>query len=198
MTDKRTVKKINRCIRQIALGRMSALEELFVLTKKYLFVVAKAYLWDKSKAEDVLSDSYFKVVKSAGSFDTSRNGYSWLYEIVKNTALNQNEKDKLRAHPTLDEIKEPPSDIIDELLTKIMVNQALSQLTEEENALVYKYFFEGLTLQEIADSLRKPKTTVYDQLQRTLMKMKKMLGGADQKPDKTVYQGEDNHEKERH
>lgn len=197
MVDKNTVKKINRCIRRIARGRMDALEELFALTKKHLLIVAKTYLWDKSKAEDVLSDSYYKVVKNAAAFDTKRNGYNWLYEIVKNTALNQNERDKLRAHPSLEEVGEPMLDTMDTLLNHVMAEEAISRLTDEEKELIYRYFFEGLTIQEIADSLGKPKTTVYDQFKKALSKMKKSLGFADQKAEKTVYKSEKSHEEER-
>lgn len=39
------------------------------------YLEAMKYLWDKSKAEDVLSDSYCKVVKNAVTFDTKRNGH---------------------------------------------------------------------------------------------------------------------------
>lgn len=197
MIDKITVKKINRCIRRIAQGHMDALEALFTLTKKQLFIVASAHLSDKSKAEDVLSDSYCKVVKSAKTFDAKCNGYNWLYEIVKNTALNQNEKDALRAHPSLEEVREPMLDTMDALLNHVMAEEAVSQLTDEEKLFIYHYFFEGLTIQELADSLGKPKTTVYDQFKRTLAKMRKTLGVPEQKADKVVYKCEDRHEEER-
>ncbi len=197
MTDNRTIRKINRCIRRVACGNSDALEELFALTKKQLLIVAKSYLWDKSKAEDVLSDSYCKVVKGAKSFDGKRNGYNWLYEIVKNTALNQNERDKLRARPSTEEVKEPSFDVIDDLLNGVMAEEAMQPLTEEERELIYRYFFEGLTLQEIAGLFGKPKTTVYDRFKKTLAKMRKSLGVAEQTADKTVYRGEDDDEKER-
>lgn len=195
MTDKCTIKKINRCIRLIATGSTAALEELFALTKKQLLIVAKSYLWDKGKAEDVLSDSYCKVVRGAKSFDPKRNGYNWLYEIVKNTALNQNARDRLRSHPSLDEVVGPSFDVIDELLNRVMVEEAATPLSDGERELIYRYFFEGLTLQEIADIFGKPKTTVYDMLKRALSKMRKSLGIAEQGAGRNVYKGEGNDEK---
>lgn len=197
MTDRRTIKKINGCIRRIALGSAEAPEELFTLTKRQLLIVAKSYLWDKSKAEDVLSDSYCKAVKGAKAFDSKRNGYSWLYEIVKNTALNQNARDKLRAHLPLEEPAAPSFDVIDELLNRVMVEEAALPLSDEERKLVYRYFFEGLTLQEIANRTGKPKTTVYDMLKRTLAKMRKSLGIAEHGAGKSVYKGERNDEEKR-
>ena len=144
MFNSRSIQKINKCIIRIAGKKESALDELFELTKKDLYVVACSYLYDKSKAEDVLSDSYLKVVKSAASFDRKQNGYNWLYEIVKNTALNQN------------------NEFVESLCDRLMVEQALNGLSEEEKRIIYEYFFERKTVKEIADRIGKPKTTTYD------------------------------------
>ena len=56
--DKQFIKQVNRCIEKIAAGNSSGLEDLFKLTKRYLYAVALSYLTDKSKAEDILSDTY--------------------------------------------------------------------------------------------------------------------------------------------
>lgn len=193
MTDKRTVRKINRCIRKIALGRMDALEELFLLTKKPLFVVARSYLWDRSKAEDVLSDSYCKVVQGAASFDAKRNGYNWLYEIVKNTALNQNAADRLREQPLPDEAA-PAADAVDELLDRLLAEEALAQIPAEERVLIFRYFFEGRTIREIAAEMHLSKSTVHERLQKILKTMKSALEEPESRAGKAAGRGEDSHE----
>ncbi len=65
MIDKQKVKLVNKCIGKIAEGDGEALELLFRETKNYFYVVARSYLDDKSKAEDVLSEAYYKVVVAA-------------------------------------------------------------------------------------------------------------------------------------
>lgn len=197
MIDERYVKQINRAIAGIARGRSRSLETLFSLTKKRLLVVAKCHLYDKTKTEDVLSESYYKVVKNAKSFDRGKNGYNWLYEIVKNTALNQNAKDKIRETLPLEERALPSYDAIDEIFHNVLLEQANSGLTEEEKTMIYEYFFEGRSLQELAEKLKKPKTTVYDGLQKILDKMRKNLGLPEQKKKKTVYRNEEGDEEKR-
>ncbi|MCD7729239.1 MAG: sigma-70 family RNA polymerase sigma factor [Clostridia bacterium] len=175
MADKKYIKQINNCIEKIAKGDMAALDKLFAITKKPLFFVARAYLTDKDKAEDILSETYLKVVKNAKNFDSNQNGYNYLYEIVKNTALNQNKKDSFRRHEDIEENSLPDYDCLDEVLNKILASEAVSCLESEEKQIIYEYFFEGKTLQEIADGLKKPKTTVYDKLKKITSKMKKHL-----------------------
>lgn len=187
MFNSRSIQKINKCIIRIAGKKESALDELFELTKKDLYVVACSYLYDKSKAEDVLSDSYLKVVKSAASFDRKQNGYNWLYEIVKNTALNQNKKDKLRDGEPLTETNQPNYEFVESLCNRLMVEQALNGLSEEEKRIIYEYFFERKTVKEIADRIGKPKTTTYDLIKRLLEKMKNRLEAPEQKSHKGVY-----------
>lgn len=195
MNDKKTIKKINRCILGIANNDSRALETLFELTKKQLFIVAKTYLFDKSKAEDVLSESYYKVVKNAKSFNSEYNGYNWLYEIVKNTAYNQNDKDRIRISSSIDDIIAPAFNPIDEILDKILIEEALSKLTDEEKLMIYKIYFEGKTLKELSIELNKPKTTIYDTIQKILKSIRKDFGIADRKSDKTVYNSGEKNEK---
>ncbi|MCD8371742.1 MAG: RNA polymerase sigma factor, partial [Clostridia bacterium] len=150
MADKKYIKQINNCIVKIAKGDMAALEKLFELTKKQLFFVARAYLTDKDKAEDVLSDSYLKVVKNAVYFDARQNGYNYLYTIVKNTALNENKRDSLRLNEPLEENDLPDYGCMDGILNKILAEEACKTLDGEEKRIIYEYFFEGKTIQEIA------------------------------------------------
>lgn len=172
MADGKFIKKVNKLILNIAHGDCRALEELFEITKKPLFYVAKTYLFDKSKAEDVLSEVYLKVVKNAISFDKSKNGYNWMYEITKNLALNENRSDA-RSLPIEEFV--PSYDCTDGLINKAEVERALQSLSEEEKRLIYWYFFEKKTLKEIADILDKSKSSVYERIENILKKLKKIL-----------------------
>lgn len=175
MANNKLTKKINHYITKIAHGNIFALEKLFEITKKPFLIVAQSYLTDKSKAEDVLSEAYLKVVKSAASFDKKQNGYNWLYEIVKNTALNQNKKDSYRRYEVLNDNYISDYDCIDNLLDKILVNNAIQTLTLIEKRIIYLYFFERKTIREIALLLNKSPTSTFELLHKTLDKIKKNL-----------------------
>lgn len=173
--ERQQIKQINSYICAIADGDSQALELLFEQTKKYFFVVARSFLDDKSKAEDVLSVAYYKVVVNAKNFDKSKNGYNWIFEIVKNTALNQNKTDRVKNNAPLDENVNHPYEIVDELIDKMSLGEAKACLSDEEKIIIYSYFYEGKTIKEIAQALQKPKSTVHYILKGALNKMKNFL-----------------------
>ena len=162
MADGKFIKKVNKLILKIACGDRRALEELFELTKKPLIYVAKTYLIDKNKAEDVLSETYLKVVKNAEKFDITKNGYNWMYEITKNIAMNENRLD-IKDIATEDFI--PTYENTEGLINKIEVDRALQILSSEERRLIYAYYFEKKTLQEIADIENKSKSSIYERIE---------------------------------
>lgn len=172
MADGKFIKKVNKLILKIARGDRRALEELFELTKKSLIYVAKTYLIDKNKAEDVLSETYLKVVKNAEKFDITKNGYNWMYEITKNIALNENRLD-IKDIATEDFI--PTYENTEGLINKIEVDRALQILSSEERRLIYAYYFEKKTLQEIADIENKSKSSIYERIENVLKKLRKFL-----------------------
>ena len=82
------VTRINKLIVRISKGDIRALDELYDLTSRMLLVMAKKYLYDKSYAEDLVSETYYKLVKNAEKFDATQNGLNWLYKIIHNEAIN--------------------------------------------------------------------------------------------------------------
>lgn len=173
MYNEKFIKTVNKLIVRIAQGDSRALDLLFDATKKPLNYVAMTYLTDKSKAEDVLSEVYLKIVKNAKYFDKSKNGYNWLYEITKNTALNMNRKDNNRLAPLDDSA--PTYECFDGLINKITVESALAELAEDERRIIYEYFFEKKTVQEIADRLNLSKSSAHGRITKILNKLKNIL-----------------------
>ncbi|MBP3291093.1 MAG: RNA polymerase sigma factor [Clostridia bacterium] len=167
------VEKINRLIVRIAKGDTYALDELFVITGRMLLFMARKYLYNKSYAEDLVSETYLKVVKSADSFDKKQNGLNWLYKIVKNGALNHNLKERNLTEPILENVAD--KDFASEWLDTILVENAVSTLSDEEKDLIYLRYWEGYGIQEIADKLGKPLSTTHDMLKRTCKKLKQLL-----------------------
>ena len=167
------VGKINKIIVRIGKGDTYALDELFEITGRMLFYMAKKYLSDKSYSEDLVSETYLKVVKSADTFDPKQNGLNWLYKIVKNSALNHNLGDKTYCSEKLTEDIE--AEIVDEWLDTILIKSAIDTLSEQDKMMIYLRFWEGYSIQEIADKIGKPLSTTHDNLKRIYKQLKKHL-----------------------
>ena len=96
------VRKTNALIMRIAKGDKNALGSLYELTSGYLLAMARAYVRDRGLAEDVVSETYLKAVRGAGSFDPKGNGLNWLFKIVRNTAFNLNSYENRRRHEDIE------------------------------------------------------------------------------------------------
>lgn len=172
------VKQVNSAISAIGKGNKNALGALYELTSGYLFNMARAYVRDKSYAEDIVSEVYLKVVRNAHKFDSSKNGLNWLLKITKNTALNHNDAECLRAHVDIDSRSDIADvfNVLDDFnLFRGSLKDAVAGLTKEERRIIYLRYWEGLTVREIAETLGKPSATVQYHIKATLKKLEKKL-----------------------
>ena len=167
------VARINKIIVRIGKGDTYALDELFEITGRMLFYMAKKYLSDKSYAEDLVSETYLKVVQGAKGFDPKQNGLNWLYKIVKNGASNHNLR--VRTHESVENIEIAGKEFVEEWLDTILVKSAIDLLSAEDKNLIYLRFWEGYSIQEIADKIGKPLSTTHDNLKRIYKQLKKHL-----------------------
>ncbi len=168
------VKKVNKLIKQIARGKLNALDNLYLLTAKMLLFMAKKYLFDECCAEDLVSDTYLKVVKGATKFDETQNGLNWIYKILRNGAMDYNRRGA-RAADYLENRFPPEFENADDFLTAILIKDGLAQLSDTEKQIIYLRYFEGLRLKEIALRIEKPVSTTSDMIERTLKKLRKLL-----------------------
>ena len=167
------VLKINKIIARIGKGDTYALDELFSITGRMLLYMAKKYLWDKTYAEDLVSETYLKVVKYAQGFDTKQNGLNWLYKIIKNGALTHNSHNRTSYSAQSNELNE--YEIAQEWLDTILIKSAIDTLTKDDKHIIYLRFWEGYSIQEIADKLGKPLSTTHDTLKRIYKQLNKLL-----------------------
>lgn len=173
------VSKINKLILLIAKNSNWALGTLFEYTYKNMKVVANYYLINKSDTEDVLSQLYQNVITYAKTFDNTKNGYNWMFTIVKNLAWQENSRYKEKRNLVVcEEIADQKVDPIN----KLFFEEAFSVLTEKEKQLLYKCFWEGYTISELANKYHVPKTTIYHMRDRIYKKIRPYL--IDDKQDK--------------
>ena len=168
---------INRLLKRLARGDEDALDELYAMIGGRLFYVALSVTRNRADAEEVVSDAFVAFVQKANTFRAPFNGYGWCARITRNLALNVVRK---RGAPTAD-IDDffDLSDGVDEAeraADKAAVEQAMRALTSEERRIVVLYYYDDLTVREIAFETGMPKSTVARTLKRALESMRKILG----------------------
>ena len=151
-----------------------------LLNKYYRY--AYSLTGDKDNAYDLLHDVIEKIIRNSNSKEISD---SYMYNAIRNRAIDLWRKDKRRPTESLDE----PSNIVeladpsfeDVVADKNEVNALMAAISEEERSLLFLHVVEGYTIQEIADQLETPKGTILSKIHRVKGKITKLLPGEEKK-----------------
>lgn len=171
-------KLLNNLIVSVKNGDKNALGEIYNIAGGRMLSIAMGTLRNKQWAEDVLQDSFIKVVRFSVQYKENSNAYAWLCSIARNTALNKLKSEKLKAGTDIDSF----FDISDEGLTAerkdtaLLVEDALKELEPRERTIVWLKYFNDLTVKEIANELNMPSSTVHFMLKKSEKKLKEILG----------------------
>jgi len=83
-------------------GDRAAFAALVKKHKSPLFNFALRQLRAKTTAEDVVQETFVRVVQNAADFKHEARFTTWLYTIARNLCIDQLRKGALRKHPSLD------------------------------------------------------------------------------------------------
>lgn len=177
-------------------GRSSAFEDLLKKYHDRVYRLAFRLLGNTQDAEDVIQDVFTQVYLSLKSFKGNSSFYTWLFRITYNVSITHRRKRKnvisLQTGQGTDSAPEialasdgsSPDLNLDREENKALVEKALGMLSIEHRACLIFKEVEGLSYEEIADSLEIPVGTVRSRLFRARLELRDILqklGGTDTK-----------------
>lgn len=125
-------------------------------------------------ADDVVQDTFMKLLKCRKTFDSDEHIRNWLIRVTINECKRfWSSPWKTRIVPLDENIEEP---FIWEPEQSALYDKVMG-LTPKYRETVYLYYFEDFSVKEIADILKISETAVQTRLQRARQKLKKVLGG---------------------
>lgn len=136
-------------------GDIKAFEEIVELYQKRVFSFAYSYVRNRSDAEDITQDVFWKLFIHIKKFNTDKKFFSWIYAILINTIMSFFKGRK--KHKTQDSDEEFVQNIAwndgNRLSTedKLVLFQALDTLKPEEKNLLLLKYMEDLTIKEISE-----------------------------------------------
>ena len=145
-------------------------EELILASYESMYRLAYSYVRNQDDAMDIVQESAYKAIKSAGALRHPENLKTWLWRIVINASLDFLRKKK--NEPACQEFSEPAAE---DTYTDFDTLEALNILDEREKAVVVLRFFEDQKLEDIARILNENTNTVKTVLYRSLKKLKVRL-----------------------
>ena len=133
-------------------GDVAAFEHLYSKYYDKVFAIARGILLDSDEAADAVQEVFTLVYRNLPRFDRRSKFSTWLFRVSVNRVIQQARKVKFKArHVDLEaaaaEQTERPED------GDPQVEIAMSQLAPADRAILTLFYWEELSLQEIADSL---------------------------------------------
>ncbi|MEG0995835.1 MAG: sigma-70 family RNA polymerase sigma factor [Clostridia bacterium] len=126
------------------------------------------YLADRTLAEDAMQDTFVKVWRKMGSFE-SRNGSTaktWILRIAINTCKDYKRTAWLRHVDRSKAVEELPLAFQEVTEESHALFQAVERLPSKLKQVILLYYFHGLTMAETAQTLAISRSAVQSRLQK--------------------------------
>lgn len=172
--DQQLVERVQR-------GDKAAFDLLVTKYQRKIFRLLSRLIRDQAELEDVAQEAFIKAYRALPNFRGDSAFYTWLYRIAINTAKNHLVSRGRRA-PTTTEADIEEAETFDDgdhlrdlntpesmLVTKQVgeaVNRAIDQLPEDLRTAIVLREIEGLSYEEIAESMSCPIGTVRSRIFR--------------------------------
>lgn len=161
-------------------GDPQAFSELFRRHRDRLWAVALRTMRDPEDAADALQDAMVSAFRNAASFRAESQVTTWLHRIVVNACLDRMRRRQTKPSVPLIETGplEPASsrDAIAEQDTRMAVQDALSELPDDQRSAIVLVDVEGYSVSESSAMLGIAEGTVKSRCARGRTKLAKLLG----------------------
>ena len=166
-------------------GDERAFEAIVQHYQQAVFALAYRMTYDVGRAEDMAQEVFLRLWRKLGSFDTSRPLRPWLMRLATNTCINLLKKRRLptvSVHADEDGAAREPADDAPrapelaerhEMLGHL--ERAIAQLPDDYRLAVTLRHVQGLSYDEIAESLGWPLGTVKVRLFRARDRLRTLM-----------------------
>lgn len=168
-------------VERVQRGDKRAFDLLVTKYQRKIFRLLSRLIRDSGEIEDVAQEAFIKAYRALPNFRGESAFYTWLYRIAINTAKNHLVAQSRRA-PTTTETEVEDAEIFDDadglrdvntpdavLMSRQVgaaVNRAIEKLPEDLRTAIVLRELEGLSYEEIAESMNCPIGTVRSRIFR--------------------------------
>ena len=155
------------------------LERLVLRYQQPLLRTCFLYLRDRALAEDAVQETFLKAYRSLASFRGECSEKTWLMKIAMNTCCDLRRAHRLRSidprriPDLLPQTAEPFTQAEEALVTQVM------RLPRKLREVILLYYYQDMTVTEIAVSLGISQSSVSGRLKRAREKLRTLLEGRD-------------------
>lgn len=164
-------------IREVLQGSNArAFETLMKRYTSQVYGAALRLVKDEENAQEVTQMAFIQAYRQLDSWRGENFG-AWVTIIANHIALRMLEKEKRRQMEPLDENTDPPNEEYDEQreLQLQSLEKAIIQLPEIDRQIIQWHYYEGVTLQTIAQRVGQTENNIKVRMCRIRERLKKVL-----------------------
>lgn len=157
--------------------RNSSLIRLMNSYEKDVFRICLALLKDVSMAEDAVQETFLKVYRKFDTFRGECSEKAWILKIASHTCKDLQRSKWFRhidRRITLETIPEPLIPLSQE--NSDLIN-AIFSLSIKERQIIMLYYYEGMTLAEVAQVMEVSSASLSKRLKKIRIKLKHHMEG---------------------
>ena len=156
----------DRALCRLADGDMSALEDIYHILGRRIYMLAMSILRDTHAAEDIMQDTFVKLAAEARAYRKGSNAIAFILTVARNLAINlHNRRRRECPTDTVPDVAEPDSPSLSAL-------EALSLLDEFERQIVVMKLDCGMKHKQIAQIVGLSEEACQKRYRRALEKLK--------------------------
>ena len=155
-----TNKELLNRIKSLQNNRLEVFDELYYDTKSIVYYTILGIVKDPSLSEDLMQETYLKMLEKIHTFKKSTSVKAWLTTIARNIAINEYNRRKREVYVDLQEEEilfgsvEPTSE------KDLIVREILTSLEDIERDIVIYHILGDLTFKEISHVMGIPQGTI--------------------------------------
>lgn len=174
-------------LRQISSAQSNALAILYDRYGRLVFSLALRMVGNTAAAEEITQDVFVQVWNNAATYQPALGKVTtWLTSIARYRSIDLLRRRNIRpdGHMLEDSLEdlalsggreELPETQVEAKTDKQQVHLALADLPEEQRAVLFLAYFQGLSQPEMAAALNQPLGTVKTRVRLGLQKLRRML-----------------------
>ena len=173
-------------------GEARAFEELMRRHRTGLYNFILRSVRQRETAEEILQDTWLRIVQGAGEFQRASKFSTWAYTVALNLCIDHARKAALRKHPSLDQgardsddgpslgetVKDtrahPDRDAVGREL-QVRLSDAIASLPADQKEVFLLREYSDLAFKEIAAIVGAPENTVKSRMRYALERLQEAL-----------------------
>jgi RNA polymerase sigma-70 factor (ECF subfamily) len=167
-------------------GNLSAFDTLVQRWERKIQGAVYRIMGSGEDARDLTQETFLRAYRGLPSFKSEARFSSWLYQIALNLCRDRLRQRRGKTLMSIDDLEPATAarierteataqELVEARDLARVVASAMSELPEEQREVIVLKEYQGLTFQEIADTLAVPVSTVKTRLYRGLVQMRERL-----------------------